>query len=78
MIRFANKIFFLFLLITSFNFSQSNFKFAWLTDTHIGSPKADEDLLRSVNDINFQDDISFTIISGDVSNIGTYAECCCL
>ena len=74
MIRFANKIFFLFLLITSFNFSQSNFKFAWLTDTHIGSPKADEDLLRSVNDINFQDDISFTIISGDVSNIGTYAE----
>lgn len=74
MIRFANKIFFLFLLITSLNFPQSDFKFAWLTDIHIGSPKADEDLLRSVSDINSQKDISFTIISGDVSNIGTYKE----
>ena len=68
------KILFVFILFTSFTFSQSDFKFAWLTDIHIGSPSAEEDLESSVNDINSLDSISFTIISGDITEVGSIAE----
>ncbi|MHC1738809.1 MAG: PQQ-binding-like beta-propeller repeat protein [Ignavibacteriaceae bacterium] len=54
-------------------FSQS-FKYAWLTDTHIGSPKASEDLLNCVNDINNNKEIEFVIISGDVAEKGRDGE----
>jgi len=59
------------LLLINLSFPQSNFKFAWLTDIHIGDANATEDLSRSVDDINSIDDISFTIISGDVTAIGS-------
>jgi outer membrane protein assembly factor BamB/predicted phosphodiesterase len=62
------------LLLASLIFPQHNFKFAWLTDTHIGVLDADEDLVRAVNDINSQNDVAFTIISGDISNVGSYRE----
>ncbi len=50
------------------------FKFALVTDTHIGSPNNDEDLFRTVNDINSQSDIAFVIVSGDVTEFGSYEE----
>ena len=61
------------LVITNLTFSQQ-FKFAWLSDIHIGYPTAQEDLQRSVDDINSLEDISFTIISGDITATGTFQE----
>lgn len=68
------KIFILFLLITSTVFSQATFKLAWLSDIHIGYPTAEEDLNISVNEINSFTDIDFTIISGDITSIGSFKE----
>ena len=65
-------ILFLFLLVNLSSAQQ--FKFAWLTDVHIGYPTAQEDLRKSVDDINFSEDISFTIISGDITATGTLEE----
>ena len=67
------KIFLAFLLFTSLSIAQQ-FKFAWLTDIHIGYPTAEEDLNRSVDDINSFDDIDFTIVSGDITATGTLSE----
>jgi len=51
------------------------FKFAHISDTHIGaSTTASEDLERTVNDINAQEDIAFVIHSGDVTEFGSDAE----
>lgn len=49
------------------------FRFAFLSDTHIGSPdgKAEEDLRRTVHDINRRSDIDFVIITGDITELGT-------
>lgn len=54
----------------------SPFKFAFISDTHIGSPSglAEEDLKRTVADINTMTDIDFVIISGDITELGTWAE----
>jgi hypothetical protein len=43
------------------------FLFALVTDTHIGGAEADEDLRRTVEDINANDSLAFVIISGDVT-----------
>ena len=52
------------------------FRFAFVTDTHIGSPSgvAEEDLRRTVADINAMTDIAFVIISGDITELGTWQE----
>jgi FOG: WD40-like repeat len=50
------------------------FKFALVTDAHIGSPNNDEDLYRTVKDINTFSDIAFVIVSGDVTEFGSYNE----
>lgn len=68
------KLFLFVLIISSITFAQSNFKFAWLSDIHIGYPTAEEDLRRSVDDINLSENISFTIISGDITSTGTLEE----
>ena len=52
----------------------SPFTFALITDTHVGSPENNEDLRRSVQDINLQKDIAFVIVSGDVTEFGSYDE----
>ncbi|AFH48701.1 WD40-like repeat protein [Ignavibacterium album JCM 16511] len=67
------KIFVFILLYLSSSFPQQ-FKFAWLTDIHIGYPTASEDLNQSVNDINSIKDIDFTIVSGDITATGTLEE----
>jgi outer membrane protein assembly factor BamB/predicted phosphodiesterase len=53
------------------------FKFAFLSDTHIGSPNgsSEEDLRRSVNDINsMKNEIAFVVITGDITELGTNDE----
>lgn len=61
------------LLITIHCFAQQ-FKYVHLSDTHIGSPTGEEDLRRTVADINAQGDIEFIIITGDITEMGTNDE----
>lgn len=53
-----------------------NFKFAFLSDTHIGSPNggAEEDLRRTIRDINAMNDIDFVVITGDITELGSNKE----
>ena len=67
------KLFLLLLSLTTISAAQE-FKFAWLTDIHIGYPTAVEDLTLSITDINSSNDISFTIVSGDITATGTLEE----
>jgi outer membrane protein assembly factor BamB/predicted MPP superfamily phosphohydrolase len=52
------------------------FRFIHISDTHIGSPNgsAEEDLRRTVRDINQQKDVAFVIITGDITELGTDAQ----
>ncbi len=52
------------------------FRFAFITDTHIGSPggTAEEDLRRTVRDINAMKDVAFVVVTGDVTELGTDDE----
>jgi predicted phosphodiesterase len=52
------------------------FRFAFISDTHIGSPdgKAEEDLRRTVQDINSIKDLSFVVLTGDITELGTNAQ----
>ncbi|MEO6813536.1 MAG: PQQ-binding-like beta-propeller repeat protein [Ginsengibacter sp.] len=70
-----NKIF-LTLLTISFTIcsAQSPFKFAHVSDTHIGSNNADEDLRRTVQNINADTSLKFVIISGDITDFGSDSE----
>lgn len=55
---------------------QTPFRFAFVTDTHIGSPDgvAEEDLRRTIRDINAQTDLSFVLLTGDITELGTNQE----
>ena len=44
-------------------------KFAWLSDTHIGSDGAVHDLTLVVKDVNSLSNIDFVIVSGDISEM---------
>jgi outer membrane protein assembly factor BamB/predicted phosphodiesterase len=62
------------LLCATFVHAQTkSFRFAFITDTHIGSPNgtAEEDLRRTVADINSLSDIAFVVVTGDVTELGT-------
>ena len=52
------------------------FRFAFISDTHIGSPNggAEEDLRRTVADINSQQGIDFVVITGDITELGKESE----
>ncbi|RZL50269.1 MAG: metallophosphoesterase [Pedobacter sp.] len=63
-----------FLLFIGFGCWAQNFKYAFVSDTHIGSANADEDLRRTVADINNQPELVFTIITGDITEMGTNEE----
>jgi len=56
--------------------AQLPFRFAFISDTHIGSPNggAEEDLRRTVRDINSMKDISFVVLTGDITELGTNEE----
>src|SRR5580765_926676 len=49
----------------------SSFRFAWLSDTHVGSTTGEEDLRASVRDINSMTGLAFVIVSGDVTEYGS-------
>lgn len=72
------KYFLLFLLGFSLTaFSQvKSFRFAFISDTHIGSPNgsAEEDLRRTVRDINAMNDVAFVVLTGDITELGTNEE----
>lgn len=72
------RIYLLLLFFISFKvFAQhKNFKFAFLSDTHIGSPNgaAEEDLRRTIRDINAMNDIDFVVITGDITELGSNKE----
>ncbi len=53
-----------------------SFRFAFISDTHIGSPSgvAEEDLRRTVRDINQMTDIAFVVLTGDITELGTQEE----
>ncbi len=54
--------------------TNSSFKFALITDTHVGNPANNEDLMRTVDDINGLSDIDFVIHAGDVTEFGSDHE----
>lgn len=56
------------------NGQEGRFSFALITDTHIGGDGADEDLQRTVDDINATDSIAFVILSGDITEFGSDRE----
>lgn len=67
----------LFCCFFSLVFSQQKaFRFAFISDTHIGSPNgaAEEDLRRTVRDINAMNDIAFVVLTGDITELGTNDE----
>ena len=72
------KLLFIGLLIISVSaFSQSKpFRFAFISDTHIGSPNgsAEEDLRRTVRDINATPGLAFVVLTGDITELGTNEE----
>jgi len=54
--------------------ASASFRFAWLSDTHVGSDTATEDLRASVRDINAMPGLSFVILSGDVTEYGSLEQ----
>ena len=66
-------IFYLFLILSEAGFAQE-FKYAWITDTHIGSPGAANNLESVINDINNRKDIAFVVVTGDISEKGRDEE----
>ena len=51
-----------------------SFKYAHISDTHIGNPTAADDLRRTVKDINENPEIKFAIVSGDITEFGSDEE----
>jgi outer membrane protein assembly factor BamB/predicted phosphodiesterase len=47
------------------------FRFAWLSDTHVGSSTGEQDLRAAVRDINSLTGLSFVVHSGDVTEYGS-------
>jgi len=72
------KLFFIFFCLSFFllHAQIKPFRFIHISDTHIGSPdgKAEEDLRRSVADINSMSNVAFVVITGDVTELGTNAQ----
>jgi outer membrane protein assembly factor BamB/Icc-related predicted phosphoesterase len=62
------------ILLTSILNLAQPFKFAWISDLHIGILKADEDLKTIVEDINKRTELDFVIITGDITEKGSNEE----
>lgn len=77
MIKFYFRIITGILLLAAFTLpaaAQQLFKFAEVTDIHIGSENSEEDLQRTVEDINSQPDLAFVLVSGDITEFGADTE----
>ncbi len=64
------------LLCLGANAQVKPFRFAFVSDTHIGSPNggAEEDLRRTIADINTLRDVAFVVVTGDVTELGKNSE----
>ena len=51
-----------------------SFKFAFVSDTHIGGNTAAEDLRRTIKDINTNGSLAFVVITGDITEFGSDEE----
>src|SRR5512136_810204 len=47
-------------------------RFAWVSDTHVGSDRGADDLRASVADINSLPGLAFVLVTGDITEMGTY------
>src|SRR5512143_906113 len=47
-------------------------RFAWLSDTHVGSDRGAGDLRASVKDINSLKGLAFVIVTGDITEMGSF------
>ena len=63
-----------FLLSCSVFAGSPAFRFAWLSDTHVGSTTGQEDLRAAVRDINSTTGLSFVVLSGDVTEYGSRGQ----
>ena len=54
--------------------SRGPLRFAWLSDTHVGSDRGAADLRASVSDINARPGLSFVLVTGDVTEMGSYTN----
>lgn len=63
-----------FLSFGTVSLAQTSFKFAQVTDTHVGGQTGADDLRRTVADLNKLRDIDFVILSGDVTEFGSDEE----
>ncbi len=61
---------FILVLLASLQLS-AQWRFAHLSDTHIGSASGAEDLRRTVRDLNAQPDLKFVFITGDITEFGS-------
>jgi len=52
--------------------ARASLKFAWLSDTHVGSDRGAADLEASVADINTLKGLSFVVVTGDITEMGTF------
>lgn len=62
------------LLLTAVFCHAQSFKFAFVTDTHIGSSTSAEDLRRTIQDINSNPSLSFVVLTGDITEFGSDEE----
>lgn len=63
---------FVFIILSLLSEAQfKSFRFAFISDTHIGSPNgaAEEDLRRTVRDINAMTDVAFVVLTGDITEL---------
>ena len=63
----------LFVFVSLLNEAQE-FRFALITDTHIGGSTGADDLQSTIDDINSLKDIEFVILAGDVTEFGSGKE----
>ena len=54
--------------------AQDQFKFAFISDTHIGNQTAEEDLNRTISSINDDSSLAFVVITGDITEFGSDEE----
>ena len=49
-------------------------RFAWLSDLHVGSDRGAADLQASVADINTLPGLAFVLVTGDITDMGSYGN----
>lgn len=54
--------------------SRGPLRFAWLSDTHVGSDRGADDLRAAVADINATKGLRFALVTGDVTEMGSLEE----